>query len=408
MKSSTIALLALCVTLVTAAPADAQVACDTAASNSATVDFVTKTLPPPGQAPQTQNNATVSVGLQDKIYLHVKGLGDLIKEFDCWHAKQPNKQLVLYLAGLPMKDLTGTLPDPPANGFISFVLDHAVAKDNWAQVLGHPTFKGREVPISLGLADQFPIQSALSVKFEMVPICQFLFGIAMVLALGGVLIWLGVTTPLFRDGKLPNGQLSAFSLSRTQAAWWLFFIVASYLMIAAVTGDFNETLNGTALTLLGIGSATAAGGAVVSASKRGEPQAAIQTIQQKTAAQQHTVQTLTQQIVANTAPADAQARVDATSDEITANRAMVTTIQRLDNSEGFLKDILSDADGISIHRFQLVVWTIVLTFIFIKEVWGRLAMPDFDSNLLTLQGISAGTYVGLKLAEPAVPKAAAK
>jgi len=33
-------------------------------------------------------------------------------------------------------------------------------------------------------------------------------------------------------------------------------------------------------------------------------------------------------------------------------------------------------------------------------------MPDFDATLLGLQGISAATFVGLKMAEPAVPKAA--
>jgi hypothetical protein len=75
-------------------------------------------------------------------------------------------------------------------------------------------------------------------------------------------------------------------------------------------------------------------------------------------------------------------------------------------AENFLKDILSDADGISIHRFQMVVWTLVLSFIFVKGVYNDMAMPDFDSNLLTLQGISAATFVGLKMAEPNVPKEA--
>jgi hypothetical protein len=46
---------------------------------------------------------------------------------------------------------------------------------------------------------------------------------------------------------------------------------------------------------------------------------------------------------------------------------------------------------------------VLLTLIWIKEIWEHLGMPDFDATLLTLQGISAATYVGLKGVEPTVP-----
>jgi hypothetical protein len=74
------------------------------------------------------------------------------------------------------------------------------------------------------------------------------------------------------------------------------------------------------------------------------------------------------------------------------------------NSEGFLTDILSDANGISFHRFQIFAWTIVLSIIFIKEVYEKLAMPTFNTTLMGLLGLSAGTYLGLKIPEPTVPK----
>jgi hypothetical protein len=54
----------------------------------------------------------------------------------------------------------------------------------------------------------------------------------------------------------------------------------------------------------------------------------------------------------------------------------------------------------------------VLAFIFAVAVTRVLAMPDFDDTLLALQGLSAGTYLGLKITEPKVttvpdkPKAA--
>ncbi len=69
-----------------------------------------------------------------------------------------------------------------------------------------------------------------------------------------------------------------------------------------------------------------------------------------------------------------------------------------------LKNSLSDANGVNFHRFQMAVWTLLLGFIFIKEVYENLAMPAFDQTLMGLLGLSAGTYLGLKIPEPTVPK----
>src|SRR5207245_8054423 len=125
------------------------------------------------------------------------------------------------------------------------------------------------------------------------------------------------------------------------------------------------------LALVGIGAASAAGSVVVDGSKQKEQNEAI-------------------------------ARVEAQPDS-DAKSALLKDLHK--RTEGFLNDILSDADGISIHRFQMVAWTLVLTFIFVREIYDKLAMSDFEGNLLTLQGISAATYVGLKLAAPGIPKA---
>ena len=65
-------------------------------------------------------------------------------------------------------------------------------------------------------------------------------------------------------------------------------------------------------------------------------------------------------------------------------------------SKGFILDILSDENGVVFHRFQMAVWTIVLGIIFVYSVWKHLAMRDFDPTLLALLGISAGTYLGFK------------
>ena len=70
----------------------------------------------------------------------------------------------------------------------------------------------------------------------------------------------------------------------------------------------------------------------------------------------------------------------------------------------FLLDLLSEQDAsagsgrvIAFHRFQIVVWTLILGVIFVSEVLTKLTMPSFDSTLLALMGISSGTYLGFKV-----------
>jgi hypothetical protein len=60
---------------------------------------------------------------------------------------------------------------------------------------------------------------------------------------------------------------------------------------------------------------------------------------------------------------------------------------------------LSDAYGISFHRFQMFVWTVVLWLLFLASVWTRLSMPEFSATLLAMLGVSAGTYLGFKIPE---------
>jgi hypothetical protein len=83
----------------------------------------------------------------------------------------------------------------------------------------------------------------------------------------------------------------------------------------------------------------------------------------------------------------------------------ISRYRKLTNqSEWWFTDILSDAEGVSFHRFQLLSWTIVLGAIFAVGAYRDLAMPVFDTTLMGLLGLSAGTYLGLKIPEPTTPK----
>jgi hypothetical protein len=71
-------------------------------------------------------------------------------------------------------------------------------------------------------------------------------------------------------------------------------------------------------------------------------------------------------------------------------------------SEGFLRDILSDKNGVSIHRLQNVLWTLIVGLIYIQFVAAQSSLPDetvLTDNLLILMGVSTGAYVGIKTME---------
>jgi hypothetical protein len=376
--------------------------CKNEASASAKVDFVTKDYPKLGAPPPTQTEF-VKVALNNTIYVHVDKLKGLLTELNDCRSTQPNKQLVLYLDGLPLKDLTPTLTGAPDYGYLTFrILRTDAARSVWNRIMGRPSAPQRQVAISVGFADQFAVPSGIAVELVIVPMGWAVLAAAFWLVAAGIFLAYVRTSSLIRDGS----PTSAYSLGRTQAAWWFFVILGAFLFIVTTTGEINTALNSTALTLLGIGAATAAGAAVVNASKAGEKQQAEQRVQQQV--QQQNQQVAAVQAQAAAAPNDQalQNQLQAATQQRDAKSDLLQQVKASDQNENFLRDILSDADGLSIHRFQMVAWTLVLSFLFAKAVYDNMAMPDFDATLLGLQGISAATFVGLKMAEPAVPKAA--
>jgi hypothetical protein len=59
-------------------------------------------------------------------------------------------------------------------------------------------------------------------------------------------------------------------------------------------------------------------------------------------------------------------------------------------------DLVQETDSPSLHRFQMMAWTLLLGLVFLDSVYFKLAMPEFDTSLLTLIGISNGAYLGFK------------
>lgn len=65
-------------------------------------------------------------------------------------------------------------------------------------------------------------------------------------------------------------------------------------------------------------------------------------------------------------------------------------------THGFWRDVFSDQNGVSFHRFQIGMWTVVLAIIFIHTVYDGLAMPDFDAQAPGVDGAKLGDVSGLQ------------
>jgi hypothetical protein len=276
-------------------------------------------------------------------------------------------KLVPYLNARPLKGIYPESIDPH-NHLLTFHLARTDgSKEAWTDLLSNPGFDPRVLTFSVGLEDKEQLQTSATLSLIVIRKQWLILAIALFLIVLYIFFRLAARTSLLRDGggtgvlsgfsvlwtrspKDPN--LPPFSLARTQMSFWFFLVIGAFVLIWLVIGD-TDTVTAGVLVLIGISAGTALGATAIDSSK---------------------------------------------SDPNAAQPAAASI------SRGFLNDILSDTTtGISFHRFQIAVWTIVLGFIFVRHVLNHLVMPDFSTNLLTLMGISSGTYLGMKLPEKASP-----
>lgn len=172
-------------------------------------------------------------------------------------------------------------------------------------------------------------------------------------------LWLGIRFNLLKDKS--TATVKPFSYARVQLTWWTLIIVSSFVSIFLSKGNL-PLLDSSIIILLGLSSATTATAAVID-----------------------------------------------TSDQ---SNSKLTLIQNQE-SEGFLLDILSDNNGISIHRLQAFLFNIIIGVWVLYSVQKGLLncnvitnqtcintiIPSIDDNKLLLLGVSALAYVGLKTNE---------
>jgi hypothetical protein len=359
-----------------------------------------------------------SAGLNDTITIIVENLD---KEIERQKKQEPpiplEQQLdpskyVLFLDDIEMKKLHPTLGP---NRELHFQLRrNADTQDAWLNFLGHPSDSTKPVTASVGMEGKPPIPGK---SFTLRLYNRKLLYVASVLFIAALIgfIVAAYYTTIIRDSGPPTpdgGPLKRpFSLGRAQMAWWFFIILGSFLFIALVTWDVN-TISSSSLVLMGIGAGTALGAAMVDANKRQNSNSDLNTLKPKEAQLEASITDLKSKIAeANLPTADETLKTNLAAWEID----LATKVEELRQvksqlqdaiseqqrpvTAGPILDFLTDANGVTFHRFQMLVWTIVLGLFFLYSVWASLSMPQFSDTLLALMGISAGTYIGFKIPE---------
>ncbi len=340
---------------------------------------------------------TGTLELNNVITVRVDNLADYLQYPD----RDP-KKFILYLDRKPIKGVT-VRQDTDPNVLEFKIKKSEEARDSWQDLLGSPEGWTRKVTVSIGHGDERPLPSEVEYDLIVIKKKYFWIFIAVFTAVMILFIYLARRTAILREpSKLKETQKVPFSLGRTQMAFWFFIIAASYIFIWMVTGDL-DSITESALALMGISAATALGANALDSTKHG----LATTKYQELKIEQEELRTRLEVLAREISRASGTDKISL-GDEHAAKQARLQQISgeisilerhQEPESKGFLRDLVSDVNGVSLHRFQIFVWTIVLGIIFVLTMYRSLAMPQFSATLLTLMGISGGTYIGFKFTE---------
>ena len=359
-------------------------------------------------------------GLRDRLIVEVENLSDAVKQ-----GKINPRDFVLYLddrslEGINAVPVASSTPDDKTVK-LQFELQRTEkSRAAWNALLGSPNSVAKWVSVSVGLPNQPALPTDAQISLRVFHRWWFVLAcILLVLALI-FFVWLSKRGWLIHDSNPPApppGKLQPYSLGLTQAAFWFFLVIGSFILIYLITGEYN-TITDQALILIGIGTGTALGAAMIEQTKTDTSNQDLSGLRPERAKLAALVAELTEQEAdlkqkiqdagAN-ATAEDKTTLQQTSISLQENQAKLIEVDRnIEDAEGrlskpvsesFWKDILTDVNGITLHRFQIVIWTFILGSLFVYSVYRDLAMPEFNGTLLALMGISSGTYLGFKIPE---------
>ncbi|NBV12595.1 MAG: hypothetical protein EBS07_00805 [Sphingobacteriia bacterium] len=255
-------------------------------------------------------------------------------------------------------------------------------------------YQSSPTAISLVTVEGKIITTPKSIYVKATSMVQIILGLGLILMTLGLFLYYSRKTEFLRVtlpkmDKLPPIESIPFSLSRSQLAWWTLIVGVSFCYIWIFTGELTAMTSST-LLLLGISGGTSFFATMLNKKE-------LTKINTAPAAD----------------PAVAPAIMPAAAGDGLSGGYPVVEVPPApplipENkpatfypSKGFWKDILKDEkeNGISVPRFQFVVFTLIISGYFVYYVYQHLSMPEIDPNLLTLMGISSIGYAGFKTTE---------
>jgi hypothetical protein len=305
-------------------------------------------------------------------------------------------------------------------------------EDPFKRLMEHPTFT---MPSKVSLTfktggDTLILPTAVTrnaedvrSRFNLIGIEKFKFWpmVFVFILILGSLGFFAASTDILRDPcrRRPEG-VEPVSLARTQMAFWFVVIAAAFAFLWVTTGNV-DTINGTCLTLLAIGTTTALTTMAVQGNRSGRKD--LSDVLQKTPHEMLKLRPVEvrEAIAARKKELEETGASTMAPEELAEDTAILKIFER--KLDQFFKqrpkwcplwiyywryrlrtvfeDLLTEEAGAyDFHRFQMLAWTLVLGSVFVFKVFSDRNMPQFDSNLLLLMGISSGAYIGFKVAAP--------
>lgn len=219
--------------------------------------------------------------------------------------------------------------------------------------------------------------------------------------------------PILRDIPVDAGAAHTkrpYSLGRIQMAFWTIIVIGSIVYVYfVVSGGTAVAIDPKLAILIGISGTTGVLAAAVDNDKDKKVEAAraaLTGIDEALAALDAQIEAAQQERTANAAGAPGQQ----TMAKLTIDRAAKTTekdeqeriikrLQRGNGSKGIISDMLTDENGNSLHRLQLVLFTLLYGAMFVWSVGstGSLDKMSFNDQMLEFMGVAGGVYVGFKV-----------
>lgn len=342
---------------------------------------------------------------------------------------KPGDRLVLFLDGRAMDSVFARPVGPGGEVWEVRLRRTASKRDEWEPVLGQPR-RERRVLVGLGPAagPELPAVSDTSRTLAL-QIVSLPWLVGFVVAWCILLAWmwtLARNKGLLRDAPprpspadgTAAGEPGAdpprpatvedrpYSLARAQAAFWFVLVTTAFVAIWLITGDYHGVMTEQALLLMGIASLTTLGAVTV---EKGKIQQIARADNRQALVREQEHLQAEEARLARESAGTAQDR-NVASD---LRAAMAANARRLANTDSaqapstpphsrFWDDILQVDGAVSMARLQVVVWTLLLGAVFVREVWASLSLPAFDGSLLALLVVSGGLYVFSKGGEDQV------